>query len=154
MRVSAVRSGLLLLFVNSPSSDRRRRSISAIEDGPTKSITRIPISITSAIVSLESFSDSSSPHSSSITSGRSGANRGELRTALVFHGRWARITTRAECLAVERSGSCRNTTRSNHTANRTMKSRQNSLPCDPESRARYPKIGMPLCRDACAPARL
>ena len=34
-----------------------------------------------------------------------------MRTALVFNGRWVGITTRAECLAVERSGSCRNTIR-------------------------------------------
>jgi hypothetical protein len=35
----------------------------------------------------------------------------EVRTALVFYGRWAGIATREECLAVEHRGSDRDTTR-------------------------------------------
>jgi hypothetical protein len=35
----------------------------------------------------------------------------EVRTALVFHGRWDGIATREECLAVEHRGSDRDTTR-------------------------------------------
>jgi hypothetical protein len=40
----------------------------------------------------------------------------EVRTALVFYGRWAGIATREECLAVEHRGSDRDTTR-NQTSN-------------------------------------
>ena len=39
------------------------------------------------------------------------SERDEARTALVFYGRWAGITTWEECLAVEHRGSDRDTTR-------------------------------------------
>jgi hypothetical protein len=40
-----------------------------------------------------------------------------MRSALVFHGRWAGIATREECLAVEHRGSDRDTTRASSAHN-------------------------------------